>query len=149
MKQNCLICERINQIKSNSNPYFVIELSSGYVVMTDYQFYKGYTLFLSKKHVQELHELRENQIIFLKEMAIVAEAVYKVFKPKKLNYELLGNTDSHLHWHIIPRYENDPDPKSSIWIIDKKIRYSNQAKPSKEDLVIYKKALVGVINQLV
>lgn len=149
MKKNCLICERIAQIKNNSNPYFVTELCSGYVVLADYQFYKGYTLFLSKKHTQELHGLRENRTTYLKEMAIVAEAVFKVFKPSKLNYELLGNTDSHLHWHIVPRYENDPDPGSSIWIIDKKIRYSDKVRPTEDDLIDYKKALIKTINRLI
>jgi diadenosine tetraphosphate (Ap4A) HIT family hydrolase len=48
-------------------------------------------------------------------MAIVAEAVFRAFSPRKLNCELLGNSVSHLHWHIFPRYDNDPDPTMPIW----------------------------------
>ncbi len=33
----CLICERIEQIKRGENPYFVCELSTGYVVLGDHQ----------------------------------------------------------------------------------------------------------------
>ena len=87
----CLPCNRIKMIKSDSNPYFVKELDSGYVVLADSQFYVGYAIFLSKIHVQELHELpTELKMQFLLEMSIVGEAVFKAFKPAKLNYELLG-----------------------------------------------------------
>src|SRR3989344_5537036 len=105
---SCLICERIRQIREGSNLYFVAELKSGYVVIGDHQLFRGYTLFLAKRHVSELHELpEEERIVFLKEMSDVAGAVYRAFSPAKLNYELLGNTDPHLHWHIIPRFAND------------------------------------------
>lgn len=39
----------------------------------------------------------------MKEMSIVAEAVSKAFYPEKMNYELLGMGDAHLHWHLFPR----------------------------------------------
>lgn len=44
----CLICERIEAIKQQENPYFVKELKTGYVVIGDHQHFKGYTLFLFK-----------------------------------------------------------------------------------------------------
>ena len=34
---------------------------------------------------------------FLEEMSLVAEAVSKAFNCEKINYELLGNGDSHMH----------------------------------------------------
>lgn len=45
---DCLICERINMIKNNKNPYFVRELKTGYVVIGDHQRIKGYSLFCAK-----------------------------------------------------------------------------------------------------
>lgn len=53
----CLICERIDWIKEGRNPYFVKELETGYVVLGDHQYFKGYTLFLAKEHVTELHQM--------------------------------------------------------------------------------------------
>lgn len=126
---SCLICQRIAQIETSQNKFFVQAMKTGYVVMGDHQYYRGYTLFLSKDHVSELHEL-EDRNLFLSEMAVVAEAVYKAFQPRKLNYELLGNSESHLHWHLIPRYDVDPDPQRPIWVVDKKIR--NQTLGEKE-----------------
>ncbi|MFA5025522.1 MAG: HIT family protein [Candidatus Shapirobacteria bacterium] len=149
-KTVCLVCDRIDLIKKNQNKYFVKELKSGYVVLADYQYFLGYTIFLSKIHTNELHKLgKEKQEIFLKEMAIVAEAVYKVFKPKKLNYELLGNTDNHLHWHLIPRYGTDPNPDTSSWVIDKAIRYDKKYQLSDMELVKTKKRLLDEIDKLI
>jgi diadenosine tetraphosphate (Ap4A) HIT family hydrolase len=147
---NCLVCNRIELIKNNKNKYFVKELESGYVVLADYQYFPGYIVFLSKIHTDELHKLgNKNREIFLKEMAIAAQAVYKVFKPKKLNYELLGNTDNHLHWHIVPRYGTDPRPETAIWAIDSAIRYDEKYKPSDTKLSEMKKKLLEELDSLI
>lgn len=140
---DCLICSRIKDIEKGENPYFVKELETGYVVLGDFQFYKGYTLFLSKIHKQELHELEKDFLTkFLEEMVSVAKAVYKAFQPMKLNYEMLGNGEPHLHWHIFPRHKKDPNPKEPVWVIDKSIRYAESAKPSQEMLSELKKQLL-------
>lgn len=56
----CLICDRIQMIKDEANPFFVKELETGYVVLGDTQRIKGYTLFLCKKHETELFDLDED-----------------------------------------------------------------------------------------
>jgi hypothetical protein len=53
----CLICRRMADIRAGNNPYFVAEVETGYVVLGDYQFFRGYTLLLCKQHVSELHDL--------------------------------------------------------------------------------------------
>mgnify|MGYP000937095153 CR=1 FL=1 len=139
----CSVCKRIELIKNHKNKYFVKELKTGYVVLCDYQYFYGYTIFISKTHTNELYKLKKpEKEIFLKEMAIVAESVIKAFNPKKLNYELLGNSDSHLHWHLIPRYGNDPNPKTAIWVIDQKIRCHKNTLPSPEKLKELKEKLI-------
>jgi diadenosine tetraphosphate (Ap4A) HIT family hydrolase len=112
----CEICERYVPRYNENNPYFIAELESGWAVLGDNQLYRGYTIFASKPCVAELHELAPNvRSLFLDEMAHVAEAVFRAFAPLKLNYELLGNSVSHLHWHIFPRYDNDPNPQWPVW----------------------------------
>jgi diadenosine tetraphosphate (Ap4A) HIT family hydrolase len=146
--KNCFVCNRIELIKKNKNPYFVKELKTGYIVIGDYQFYEGYTLFLSKEHKKELHELEANfRKKFLEEMSVVAEVVFKTFKPEKLNYELLGNTDQHMHWHLIPRYKNDPRPETAIWAIDYKIRCNEETKAKPEKIEKLKKMLLKNLDK--
>lgn len=141
-KDDCLICERIKLIREDNNPLFVQELTTGYVVIGDYQFFHGYTLFLCKEHKQELHQLKPDfRKEYLWEMSLVAEAVFNAFKPKKLNYELLGNTDHHMHWHIFPRHANDPLPNRTVWNIAKEVRNAESAKPDDSTLERLKKEL--------
>ena len=91
----CLICERIRMINEGTNPWFVKELETGYVVIGDHQHFKGYTIFLCKEHKSELFQLdRATRLRFLEEMSIVAEAAANAFGAEKMNYELLGNGDS-------------------------------------------------------
>ena len=104
----CLICVRIELIKQGRNPNFVKELETGFVVIGDGQYFKGYTLFFAKKHVTELHQMEpEEKLKFLEEMSIVQEAVAKAFHAEKMNIEILGNGDAHVHWHLFPRKSGD------------------------------------------
>ena len=61
----CLICERIELIKQGKNPHFVKELETGYVVIGDGQYFKGYTLFLAKEHVTELHQMEYEMVMHM------------------------------------------------------------------------------------
>lgn len=145
--KDCLICDRIDLIKKGENPYFVCELKTGYVVMGDHQFFRGYTLFLCKNHKRELHELEsEFRKDFLWEMSEVSSAVFRAFQPQKLNYELLGNTDEHMHWHLFPRYKTDLEPKKPVWSIDKSLRYAESARPTDAEIKDLKTTLCKYLN---
>lgn len=131
----CLICERIEMIRQGVNPYFVMELETGYVVIGDYQHFKGYTLFLCKQHVTELHQLpQEYKLKHLEEMSIVGEAVYNVFKPEKMNYELLGNGDAHVHWHLFPRVTGDTPQRGPVWWLPKEEMWNDSKRPEEAEL---------------
>lgn len=148
-KTRCLICDRIALIANNQNPYFVKELATGFVVIGDYQFYRGYTLFLCKEHKRELHELEPQfRKDFLWEMSIVAAAAFKAFKPDKLNYELLGNTDEHMHWHLFPRYADDPGSNRPIWLTGEEIRKAESTKPNPQELENLKQILNTELDKL-
>jgi diadenosine tetraphosphate (Ap4A) HIT family hydrolase len=147
--KDCLICERIVLIKKNKNPYFIKEFETGYAVLGDTQFFTGYCLFLCKYHKNELHELKpEIRKKFLVEMSVVAEAVYRAFRPVRLNYELLGNSHHHLHWHIFPRYEDDPLPKNPVWCIDPQIINAKGHQPNTEELNSLKQKILDKIPVL-
>lgn len=108
MNQNCFICQRIDLIKEHKNPYFVREMATGYVVLADTQYFPGYTIFLVKSHVTEFHLMPEElKLQFLNEMSQVSEACSIAFHADKMNIEMLGNCDSHAHWHLFPRHNGD------------------------------------------
>ena len=131
----CLICERIGQIERGENPYFVCALSTGYVVLGDHQRFQGYTLFLCKRHVTELYQLPWGfRTRFLQEMSLVAEAVAAVYHPEKMNYELLGNGDTHLHWHLFPRVSGDTPQPGPVWWLPREEMWNDAYRPSREQL---------------
>lgn len=150
----CFICDRISMIKDGTNPYFVTELETRYVVIGNHQHFKGYTLFLCKEHTSELFQLdRPFKMKFLEEMSIVAEAVAKAFHAEKMNYELLGNGETHLHWHLFPRKSGDIENygnngKGPVWWYPMEKMYSDNNKPSDEELEEMKSVLLKELKKL-
>lgn len=150
----CLICDRINMIKEGTNPYFVKELETGYVVLGDNQHFKGYTIFLCKEHVTELFRLEHSfKMKYLEEMSIVAEAVSKAFDAEKMNYELLGNGDTHVHWHLFPRVTGDIENygnngKGPVWWYPREKMYSDDNRPSNEELNEMKIKLLKELEEM-
>ena len=55
------------------------------------------------------------RVLFMHEMAEVAHYVWRVCNPRKLNYELLGNGEPRLHWHLFARYDTDAIPGWPVW----------------------------------
>lgn len=153
----CLICDRIDMIKHGENPYFVKELETGYVVIGDNQHFYGYTLFLYKHHgeITELFHLGDQEkMMFLKEMSLVAEAVYKAFGAQKMNYELLGMGDAHLHWHLYPRRDGDignfgNNGRGPVWWYPMEKMYSDGNRPSQQQLTDMKQKLLSELDKLI
>lgn len=115
-QDNCEICRRIGDAKEGRHPGLIAELDTGYAVLGDSQFFRGYCVLLCKTPATELHELpKATRLRYLEEMSQLAEAVGKVTGCHKLNYECLGNMVHHLHFHVFPRRGGDPDPKMPVW----------------------------------
>src|SRR5207245_1634902 len=88
------------------------DLPASIAILAPDQYYRGYTLVVSKTHATELYHLDERESTqYFRDMLRVAAAVAAAFRPRKMNYEVLGNTVAHLHWHLFPRYDEDPNPK--------------------------------------
>ena len=141
----CGICERIKETKAGDNPFLVKELETGYVVIGDFQHFKGYTLFLYKDHVVELFD----------EMTLVAEAVKNAFGAEKMNYECLGNGEggAHIHWHLFPRRAGDIDNygnkgKGPVWCYPSEKMYADINRPSNEELEEMKDKLLFELDKL-
>jgi len=139
------MCEMNKNIKDD--PYFIMELETGYVVLGWYQRFKGYTVFNCKEHGPELHNLERNfKIKHLEEMSMVAEAVYNLFKPDKMNYELLGNGCPHIHWHLYPRVKGDTPIISSVYQLPNNVLFDESTRPSNE---VRKELIVMIKNEII
>lgn len=92
--EKCYICDWIAKRNTAEKKYYIGELSTGYIFLSNrWQYFKGYTFFLSKRCVSELHLLPEEfRVKFLLEMTIVAEAVQNTFNARKINCDASLNT---------------------------------------------------------
>jgi diadenosine tetraphosphate (Ap4A) HIT family hydrolase len=78
--------------------------------------YPGYCRVIWNEHVREMTDLNENDRIGLMRVVFVVESGLRVFlRPAKINLASLGNQVPHLHWHVIPRFEDDPCFPGAIW----------------------------------
>jgi diadenosine tetraphosphate (Ap4A) HIT family hydrolase len=94
----------------------IAELHHSYVILNRDQFFPGYTLLFTKDHVTELFHLdRELRSELMEEVSRVAKALYDLFQPDKINYELLGNMVPHMHWHLVPRFASEALWPRPIW----------------------------------
>ena len=94
----------------------VMELKQCCVLLNRDQFFPGYSFVVTKEHVTELFHLdRKARSTVIEEVATVAAALSRLFNPDKINYELLGNMVPHMHWHLVPRFRNDPLWPRPIW----------------------------------
>ena len=153
----CFICDRIEQIKRGANPYFVWELETGYVVLGDNQHFWGYTLFLYKHHegkTELFHLEPEERAKFMEEMTLVTQAVSRAFGAEKINCELLGNGDAHLHWHLFPRRSGDIENygnngRGPVWWYPMEKMYADDSRPAPGELEDMKQRLRAELDKLI
>jgi diadenosine tetraphosphate (Ap4A) HIT family hydrolase len=113
----CLACDRIALIRGNRNPDFVAELQESYVTLADEQAYRGYCILLLKDHQEHLADLPvERQVRLFEDVVRVAAVLRRELHPTRVNYACLGNLLTHVHWHVTPRYTDDPEPQHPIWV---------------------------------
>ena len=116
-----LIHERVRQCRADEYPKAICQLSSGWVVLGDVQFLRGYSLLLPDPVVPHLNEMdADARKIFLHEMSVVGEVILEVTAAVRINYEMLGNAEPALHAHIFPRFEDEPDEfkLKPVWFYD-------------------------------
>lgn len=94
----------------------IAELEFCRVMLNRDQFFPGYTFVFTKSHVTELFHLdRHTRGAVMEEVAEVAANLYNLFKPDKINYELIGNMVPHIHWHLVPRFRTDALWPRTVW----------------------------------
>ncbi len=107
---------------------FIADLGTSRVYLNEDQFFPGWLFVVLRRHATELYELSAaERAVLIEDVSRAAEALARVYRPVKMNYELLGNQVAHIHWHLIPRLAGDPDPRSPVW------RVAHEASPLPPD----------------
>jgi diadenosine tetraphosphate (Ap4A) HIT family hydrolase len=78
--------------------------------------YPGYCRVIWNTHVAELSDLTDTERTHCMAVVTAVERVLRTaLRPLKINVASLGNQVPHLHWHIIPRFADDPHFPEPIW----------------------------------
>ncbi len=103
-----LIYERVEAARRGSNPAVIGRMTSGWLVLGDTQFLRGYCLLLPDPVVPSINDLDiTDRTRFLVDMVTIGDALLGVTDTYWINYEILGNSDPALHAHIFPRYRSE------------------------------------------
>ena len=111
-----------SKILSGEIPSFkVYEDDFVYAFLDISQVTKGHTLLIPKKRHQIFLKLMKRQwLILVQTLPKVANAIKKAFNPDGLNIiqnngEFADQSVFHIHFHFLPRYENDIDGFGYHW----------------------------------
>lgn len=108
-KQSCELC---------MNPGGAILWRSALcrVVRVDDPHYPGFCRVIWNDHVREMSDLDASQQNLLMHIVFAVESVVRrLFNPDKINLASFGNMVPHVHWHVIPRWQDDRHFPEPVW----------------------------------
>ncbi len=148
--------DRIGSALRGANPTVLRRLEAGFAVIGDVQFLPGYSVLLvDDPSVQRLSELpKSRRLAFLSDMDRLGEAVERVCKRldpafRRINLEILGNTDPFLHAHVWPRFAWEPADLVSraVWLYPRE-RWSDERHALGPQHDVLREAIGGELDQL-
>jgi len=76
----------------------------------------GFCRVILKAHAREMTDLDPADRARLMEIVYAVEGSLRaLLAPEKINLASFGNVVPHLHWHVIPRFADDPHFPNAVW----------------------------------
>ncbi len=73
------------------------------------QTHRGRCVLAYKGHQNHLTELDDQEfVLYMKDVKKAAKAIMKAVNPDKLNYGAYSDKLPHLHFHLVPKYQDGP-----------------------------------------
>lgn len=86
------------------------------VVRVDEPDYPGFCRVILKRHAREMADLQPQEREELMRVVFAVEAAVRdTLGAHKMNLASLGNMTPHVHWHVVPRFEDDRHFPGPIW----------------------------------
>lgn len=96
------------------------------VIMVNDPDLPGFCRVIWNRHVPEMSDLTYGEREHIMSLVFaVEEVIREVMEPDKVNLAALGNMVPHIHWHVIPRYQDDVYFPGSPW--SAKVRESSKS----------------------
>ncbi len=115
------IHRRVALLRAGADPTCIGRLSSGWAVLGQQQFLRGYALLLPDPVVGTLNALQgaaRTQV--LEDATRLGDGLLAVTDAIRVNYAVFGNLEPALHVHVVPRYAGEPEPLATAhpWAYD-------------------------------
>ncbi|NLP33331.1 MAG: HIT family protein [Oligella ureolytica] len=108
-EQHCVLCNEVGGRLLWQNDLVRI-------INADDTYYPAFTRVIYQSHIKEMSELSPIQRHELMDFVYLVEEVqHEVLEPAKINLAQFGTMVPHMHWHIIPRFKDDPHYPDAIW----------------------------------
>lgn len=108
----CVFCEKAASAEDEQN-LVLLRGEKTFVIMNLYPYNNGHLLIIPKRHVGEMEELTEEEMMELFQMTRKMVRVLRIFKPQGFNVGInIGmaagaGIPGHFHIHIVPRWLGD------------------------------------------
>ncbi|EGA90012.1 histidine triad (HIT) protein [Planococcus donghaensis MPA1U2] len=108
MNNSCFYCEKDERLDNLMMK--ISELQTSILYLNKDQTHSGRSILALQSHKRELFELsNDERQFFMEDLSKAAKALQETFAPQKINYAIYGDVVSHLHVHLVPKYEQGPD----------------------------------------
>ena len=126
----CALCEQVGgQLLWQNEQVRVI-------LVNDESLFAGFTRVIWQEHAAEMTDLTPEQRSQLMRTVCLVEQIQRdVLKPNKVNLASLGNMVAHVHWHVIPRFEDDACFPNPVWALTPEQAKTAQANRVTPDLL--------------
>ena len=103
--------------RTNEDVIFIATLRISTLLLFRDQRFRGYSILsFDPWNATALEALNDAEYLtFMSDLRTASGVLRQTLQPDHMNYELLGNSSPHLHWHIVPRYRTDPRWGQPIW----------------------------------
>jgi len=109
--------------------------------------YPGFCRVIWRRHVREMSDLAGSERRHLMALVFATETALRLlYAPKKINLASLGNVLPHLHWHVIPRFIDDPHFPAPIWAGTRLQLGSPKPRPVVSDLSLHQAICVAFLE---
>ncbi|MBC3873849.1 HIT family protein [Undibacterium flavidum] len=122
MTMNCELC-------TVDGGELILKTDKLRVVLIDDANYPGFCRVIWNEHVKEMTDLViADRSTMMQAVCKVEQAIRDVMQPHKINLASLGNMVPHLHWHVIPRYQDDAHFPNPVWAATDRVSAELEAK---------------------
>ena len=103
------IHRRVAGLRAGTDATLIARLPSGWAVLGEQQFLRGYALLLPDPVVGSFNDLgARERAQAMTDAGRLGDALLEVTGALRINYAIFGNVEPALHIHVVPRYTDEP-----------------------------------------